>query len=93
MIQNVSYHPALGDSDHCCLKIDLSCCAYHYKRKEEEKPNYYRADYASIRSRLKDIHWEELLNGMLQEDYAVFIGQLDYTTSGCIPNRISPIKK
>ena len=52
MIQNLSYQPALGDSDHCCLKFDLSCYAYHSKRKEEEKTNYYRADYASIRSRL-----------------------------------------
>ena len=90
MIQNLSYHPALGDSDHCCLTFDLSCYASHYKRKEEEKANNYRADYASIRSRLKDIHWEELLNGTLQEDHAVFIGQLEYATEKMCLNKKCP---
>ena len=27
MVQNVSYHPGLGDSDYCCLKFDLTCYA------------------------------------------------------------------
>ena len=93
MIQNLSYHPALGDSDHCCLTFDLSCYAYHHKRKDEKVPNYYKADYETLKNRLMDIHWDELLNGTLKDDYAVFIEQLDVATSGCIPNHISPSKK
>ena len=63
------------------------------KERKEDIPNYYRGDYASIRSRLKDIHWEEILNGTMEEDYAVFLELLDFATSGCIPNRILPRKK
>ena len=44
MIQNLSYHPALGDSDHCCLKFDLCCYAYHHKRKVDKVPNYYKVN-------------------------------------------------
>ena len=35
MSQNLSYHPTLGDSDHCCLRFELSCYTYHHKRKVE----------------------------------------------------------
>ena len=90
MIQN---YPAFGDSDHCCLTFDLSCYAYHHNRKDEKVSNYYKADYETIKNRLMDIHWDELLNGILKDDYAVFIDQLDVATSGCIPNHISPRKK
>ena len=89
----LSYHPALGDSDHCCLTFDLSCYAYHHNRKDEKVPNYYKADYETIKNRLMDTHWDELLNGTLKDDSAVFIEQLDVATSGCIPNHISPRKK
>ena len=52
MIQNLSYHPALGDGDHCCLTFDSSCDAYHHKRKDEKVPTYYKADYETIKNRL-----------------------------------------
>ena len=93
MIQNLSYHPALGDSDHCCLKFDLCCYAYHHKRKVDKVPNYYKANYETIQNRLMDINWDVLLNGTLKDDYAIFVEQLDIATSGCIPNHISPRKK
>ena len=93
MIQNLSYHPALGDSDHCCLKFDLCCYAYHNKRKVDKVPNYYKANYETIKNRLMDINWYVLLNGTLKDDYAIFVEQLDIATSGCIPNHISPRKK
>ena len=93
MIQNVSYLPALGDSDHCCLRFYLNCYAQHYMSKEIKIPNYYRADYASIRSRLNSIDWEVTLTGSINEDYPVFIEHLDSATKNCIPNRMSPKKK
>ena len=93
MVQNLSYLPALGDSDHCCLRFDLNCYAQHYKVKRVETPNYYSADYASIRSRLSRIDWEEVLTGKISENYQAFIEHLNSTTKGCVPNRISPKKK
>ena len=35
MVQNLTYHPGLGDSDHCCLKFDLNCYA-HYSNTTEK---------------------------------------------------------
>ena len=84
MVQNLSYHPGLGDSDHCCLKFDLTCYAIQTS-KEIQLPNYYRANYDSIRSRLKCINFAE--------DYSKFIQQIDLTTMDNIPKRVSAKKK
>ena len=48
MVQNLSYHPALADSDHCCIRCDLCCYANHQTRRKEEIPDYYGADYGLI---------------------------------------------
>ena len=93
MIENLAHYPALGDSDHCCLKFNLNCYAAIDKRKLEEMPNYYRADYITIKSHLSIIDWDAMLNGTMHEDYPKFIEQLNSATRGCIPKRISPRKK
>ena len=92
MAQNLSYHPGLGDSDRCCLKFDLTCYAIQTS-KEIHLPNYYRANYDSIRSRLKCINWGSLLNGTFAEDYSKFIQQIDLATMDNIPKRVSAKKK
>ena len=93
MVEDLSYHPALGDSDHCCMKFKLNCYANIFKRKKEDIPNYYKADYATIKSRLRKIDFESMLNATITEDYPKFVEQLHLAAGGCIPNRISPRKK
>ena len=92
MVQNLSYHPGLGDSDHCCLKFDLTCYAIQTS-KETQLPNYYRANYDSIRSRLKCINWGSLLNSTFAEDYSKFIQQIDLAMMDDKPKRVSAKKK
>ena len=93
MVEDLSYHPALGDSDHCCMKFKLNFYANIFKRKKEDIPNYYKADYATIKSRLRKIDCESMLNATITEDYPKFVEQLHLATGDCIPNRISPRKK
>ena len=92
MVQNLSYHPGLGDSDHCCLKFQLTCYAIQTS-KQIQLPNYYRANYDSIRSMLKCINWGSLLNSTFAEDYSKFIQQIDLATMENIPKRVSAKKK
>ena len=98
MVQNLSHHRGLGDSDHCCLKFDLTCYAIQTS-KDIQLPNYYyyyyyyRANYDSIRSRLKCINWGSLLNSTFAEDYSKFIQQIDLATMDNIPKRVSATKK
>ena len=86
MVHNLSYHPGLGDSDHCCLKFDLTCYAIQTS-KDVQLPNYYRANYESIRSRIT------LLNSTFVEDYTKFIEQNDFAPTGNLPMRVSSKKK
>ena len=89
MVEKLAYHPALGDSDHCCMKFKLNCCAKTHKKKEENIPNYYRADYTAIKRRLGNID----LKGTTKEGYPKFVKQLHLATVVCIPNPISQEKK
>ena len=93
MVESLTYHPALGDSDHCCLKFKLNCYANTHKVKKKDIPNYYRADFTTIKNRLGNLDWVTMLNGEIKEDYPKFVKHLHLATVGCIPNRISPRKK
>ena len=95
MVERLTYHSALGDGDHCCMKFKLNCYANTHKIKEGNilLYNYYRADYTTIKRRLGNIDWETMLNGIIKEDYRKFIEQLHLATVGCIPNRIFSRKK
>ena len=92
MNENLRRHSALGDSDHCCFNFNLNYYATIDKRKIDDIPNYYRADYITIKSRLSIIDWDEILNGAMHEDYPKFIEQLNSATSGCIP-KCTPSRK
>ena len=72
MVQNLTYHPGLGDSDHCCLKFDLNCYA-HYSNTTEKSMNYYKANYRAIRNKLRMVNWDETLNGSFMDDYTKFL--------------------
>ena len=93
MVESLTYHPALGDSDHCCLKFKLNCYANTHKVKKKDIPNYYRADFTTIKNRLGNLDWVTMLNGEIKEDYPKLVKHLHLATVGWIPNRISPRKK
>ena len=48
MIRNLSYHPALGDSDHCFLKFNIYMTAEALRLKNKKKRLWRR--YARTRS-------------------------------------------
>ena len=47
VIQNLAYHPGLGDSDHVSLTFDLTCHSDQNERTQS-KPNYFKANYSKI---------------------------------------------
>ena len=93
MVESLTYHPALGDSDHCCLKFKLNCYANIHKVKKKDIPNYYRADFTTIKNRLGNLDWVTMLNGEIKEDYPKFVKHQHLATVGYVSNRISPRKK
>ena len=84
MVQNLTDHPGLGDSDHCCLKLDLNCYA-HCSSTAKKSMNYYKANYRAIRNRLRKVNWDETLNGDFTDDYTKFLRKIELAIAGNIP--------
>ena len=46
------------------------------ERKSEPKPNFFRADYTTIKRKLEEVEWEEVLFGNFKESHS-FLGTVD----------------
>ena len=86
IVQNLVHDPGLGDSDHECLRFEVKC--YQEECDETPVPNYDKADYKNIRSKLENIDWMTLLRGNFTEAYEKFISALELSMEGNIPNKL-----
>ena len=91
MIQSLEHNPGLGESDHECLNFTLNC--YMDTPVKKPAPNYYKADYVTIRNRLEAIEWIPKLRGGFLEAYPIFVEELERAMEGCIPKNINRRKK
>ena len=91
MIESLEHNPGLGESDHECLNFTLNC--YKDTPVTRSIPNYYKADYITIRNRLEPIEWIPKLRGGFTEAYQIFVKELEKAMEGCIPVRINRRKK
>ena len=55
ILEELQYDVPLGKSDHVCLKWQISLMKRHVVN--EMKYNYWKADYAAIRTKLSTINW------------------------------------
>ena len=84
MIREMYHKPGLGESDHECVDfvIDIS----QSKDDTSTKKNFFKADYATIRDRLRMINWEDELAGNFSTSYDKFVDILTNSMVGCVPN-------
>ena len=61
MINNISYLPGLGSSDHVCLNFNLICYV-HRRGTTLKKYNIYLADFTKMRQTLETYNWDEALD-------------------------------
>ena len=84
LVQNVTHNPGLGESDHECIRFVVNC------KEEITKPgstkNYHKADYKTIRERMKNVNWEEQLNDGFTTAYKNFCNIMEKCAEGCIPD-------
>ena len=68
MVQDLAYHPPLGESDHVCFT----------RVKDEITPgrNVYKTKYGAIKTELNQQVWEELINSKFENDYDTFFEKL-----------------
>ena len=63
LLNDLAHNAALGNSDHECINFTLDC--YKEVQCTTKKPNYFKADYISIRDRLSRVNWVTELRGDL----------------------------
>jgi hypothetical protein len=91
LIRDLEYHPALGESDHICLRFNVMCGKQVIK-EEPEKRNFYKTDYAAVAEDLGRFDWVSLLNSKFLDDYSLFFNKLEEIMLKHTPLKI-PIKK
>ena len=85
MVTFLEHNPGLGESDHECLNFGLSCSKDEIER--EPQPNYYKADYETIKKRLDKVNWTSLLRGDFNQMYRTFLKIMQKAIEGCIPRK------
>ena len=93
LVQNMTYLPGLGNSDHVTLRFKLAC----YACKTESfvrKYNYWRADYAELNRLISTEDWG-IMNGLnVDESYSFFKAVLEKHIKQCVPlTKAKPRKK
>ena len=83
MIQDLTYHPPLGESGHQSRKIDDLSDQY----------NIFKANYKGIREELKHRTWNEMLSSNFEQDYDVFVETLETALKLHTPLQTLPQKK
>ena len=91
MVHDLAHKPGLGDSDHECLTFQLAC--YKAEEKDKPAPNFHRADYETIRKRLKDVGWAVQVRSNFLQANGNFTSILQQAMGGCIPNTLNGKKK
>ena len=82
MVNDVSYLPGLGSSDHVCICFNLNC----YSEHSEDKLPMHKADYVKIRELLGTVNWQEEIGSLeATEVWNLFSTTIDDAIEDCIP--------
>ena len=86
MINNMSYLPGLGCSDHICLSFNLTCYV-DYRATIREKYNLYLADFDRMRQILGSYDWNEALDQLdTDEAWDYFYNVFNNLIQECVPS-------
>ena len=84
MMQKLQHTPGLGESDHEC--IDFTINISQPNEVTTKKKNFFKAEYTTIRNRLKLVDWDQVLQGDFPTAYGNFSNTLNNAMDGCVPD-------
>ena len=93
MINSVNILPALGLSDHVCLRFNYLC---YCSTNPASKPHYniHQANIVRMRQMLTVIEWEDLLSPLdIQSAYNEFALRLTSIINDCVPFETPRLRK
>ena len=91
MVQYLTYHPPIGESDHVCLIFNV----LHSNKTIGFTPvhNIYKTNYDAVREELSQHNWSQLLSSNFENDYNNFSNLLFSSMTKHSPMTIPPKKK
>ena len=92
MVNDLTYHPPIGESDHVCLRFSVFLNQYQGKYVTPVR-NIFRTNYEAVREEMQQQSWYEKLNFTFENDYDTFFDILHSTLENHSPLSTPPIKK
>ena len=82
-IQDLEYHPPLGENDHLCLTF--TALEKQVTNTFNSVPNVWKTDYEKVRENLLGYDWYEKLDKCFEDDYKYFFEILQSSLSRHTP--------
>ena len=87
IIEDLKIGDKLGASDHASIVFDV-LCDIERNDPQNMRPNFYKADYNSIRDYLKTVEWNEMYELNTEDSWKFFMTKINY----CIEKHV-PVKR
>lgn len=84
MITDLEYLPPIGASDHACLVFNYICYA-DTKKSQEERFNFHKGDYTSLRSTLGNYDWNVIETLDVEGSWELFSNRMAAAIDQTIP--------
>ena len=93
-VQNLEYHPPLGESDHVCLTFTvMQTHCINAKDTTEISFNIHKTNYDWVRNDLQQYNWHEKLCFNFEKDYDTFFNILQSSLEKNSSRRKNAVKR
>ena len=69
MVQNLSYHPPLGEGDHVVIIFDLPLDQKKKVGGWTAEHNVLKTNFEAVKEGLNSLNWDDILKSDFQHDY------------------------
>ena len=84
LVQNLVYHPPIGNSDHIVLQFELTCYA-PLTEKSSVRRNLNKGNYQLLNALIRETDWDAAAPLSLQQRYESLKETLDRLVVRCVP--------
>ena len=84
IIKNIKIGDKLGASDHARIVFDV-LCKFERNEPQQQRPDFYKADYRSIREYLQNVEWNEMSDLDTENSWNFFINRVKYCIDNYVP--------
>ena len=86
IIEDLKIGDKLGASDHASIIFDI-ICGFQRSDPQHTRPNFYKADYVSIKDYLKNVDWNEMDGLDTENSWKFFMSKVNYCIEKHVPVR------